>query len=106
MILWIHWWNAIILPRPAFSRYRTFLWFATGAAELSILSDNPGVTSIVRSLSLDGKYYDNLPDNFHSSGVNLRTLTVLWTRVELKLFGNHITRVNKRAVIYNAMLDA
>ncbi len=29
MPLWMPWWNAIWLLRPAFSRLRTFLWFAT-----------------------------------------------------------------------------
>jgi hypothetical protein len=27
--LWGFWWNAILLLRPAFSRLRTFMWFAT-----------------------------------------------------------------------------
>ena len=33
MSLWMLWWNAIWRLRPAFSRLRTFLWFATAVAE-------------------------------------------------------------------------
>ena len=32
MSLWMHWWNATWLLRPAFSRLKTFLWFATAVA--------------------------------------------------------------------------
>ena len=28
MSLWMLWWNAIWMLRPAFSHLRTFLWFA------------------------------------------------------------------------------
>ena len=36
--------------RPAFSRQRTFLWFATAVAGLTVRTDLLGVTSIVRAL--------------------------------------------------------
>jgi len=99
MALWIHWWNAIVLLRPAFSRTRTFMWFVTSVAGLSIRSDHLGVTSIVRALSLDAKYYDNLLDNFHSTGISLTKLSILWSRTVFHLFGERIKRVNGRPVI-------
>ena len=99
MTLWIHWWNAIILLRPAFSRTRTFMWFVTSVAGLSVRSDHLGVTSIVRALSLDAKYYDNLLDNCHSTGISLHRLSILWTRTVFYLFGERIKRVNGRPVI-------
>src|ERR1700730_4801436 len=34
--LWRLWWNAILLLRPAFSRLRTFMWFATIVAGLTV----------------------------------------------------------------------
>jgi hypothetical protein len=77
MTLWIHWWNAIVELRPAFSRTSTFLWFVTSAAGLSVRSDHLGVTSIVRALSLDAKYYDTLLDNCHSTGIKLLKLSIL-----------------------------
>ena len=50
MKLWIHWCNAIWLLRPACSRLRTFLWFATCVAGLTVRTDLLGVTSIVRTV--------------------------------------------------------
>ena len=47
--LWIPWWNVIWLLRPAFTRLRTFLWFATAVAGLTVGTELLGVTSIVRS---------------------------------------------------------
>src|SRR6266446_6985264 len=47
--LWGIWWNAILLLRPAFSRLRTFMWFATAVAGLTVRLELLGVTSIVRA---------------------------------------------------------
>lgn len=99
MTLWIHWWNAITLLRPAFSRTRTFLWFVTSVAGLTVRSDHLGVTSIVRALSLQARYYDNLLDNCHSAGISLPKLSILWTHTVFNLFGQRIKRVNGRPVV-------
>ena len=48
MSLWMYWWNAIWRLRPAFSRLKTFLWFATAVAGFAVRTDMLGVTSIVR----------------------------------------------------------
>ena len=98
MHIWICWWNAIRLLRPACSRLRTFLWFAACVAGLTVRTDNLGVTSIVRALGLHGRFYDNLLDNFHSSGVVLDKMSALWTKVVLRLFPGLI-RVNHRLVL-------
>ena len=47
MSLWIPWWNAIRRLRPAFSRLRTFLWFATAVAGFTVRTELLGVTSLV-----------------------------------------------------------
>src|ERR1700691_3491285 len=60
--LWGIWWNAILLLRPAFSRLRTFMWFVTAVAGLTVRVELLGVTSIVRALNLRTK----LLDHFHS----------------------------------------
>jgi hypothetical protein len=52
MALWLHWWDAMLALRPAFSRLRSFLWFATAVSGLTVRTDLLGVTSIVRALSL------------------------------------------------------
>ena len=98
MQLWFDWWNVISLLRPAFSRGRTFLWFVVCAAGLTIRSDKLGVTSIIRSLGLDERYYDNLLDNFHSPGISLDGLAATWTRVVLRVFPD-LVRVNGRLVL-------
>ena len=66
MTLWLHWWDAMWLLRPAFSRLHSFLWFATAVAGLTVRTDLLGVTSIVRTLSLKPALYDRLLDHFHS----------------------------------------
>jgi hypothetical protein len=98
MTLWRHWWNAVFLLRPAFSRLRSFLWFVTAVAGLTVRPELLGVTSIVRALSLKPVFYDRLLDHFHSAAVKPDTLAALWTRLVLKLFPAPV-RVNGRLVL-------
>ena len=84
--LWGVWWNAISLLRPAFPRLRTFMWFATVVAGLSVRVELPGVTSIVRALNLRPRLYTKLLDHFHSSGIKLDRLSASWTQAVLQLF--------------------
>jgi hypothetical protein len=98
MSLWTCWWNAICLLRPAFSRLRTFLWFATAVAGLTVRTELLGVTSIVRALNLQPRLYTKLLEHFHSPGVRLDPLVALWARVVLSLFPDPL-RVNGRPVL-------
>jgi len=98
MALWLHWWNAIVLLRPAFSRLRSLLWFATGVAGLTVRTDLLGVTSIVRTLCLKPVLYDRLLDHFHSPAIKPDALVALWARLVLKLFPAPV-RVNGRLVL-------
>jgi len=98
MQLWIYWWDAIWLLRPGCTRLRTFLWFAACVAGLTVRTDLLGVTSIVRALGLHERFYDNLLDNFHSTGVLLEEMSALWTHVVLRLFHDPL-RVNGRLVL-------
>jgi len=98
MSLWMHWCNAIWRLRPAFSRLQTFLWFATAVAGFTARADLLGVTSIVRALNLDARYYNALRDSFHSSAVKLDQLTALWTQLVLRLFPGKLL-VNGRYVL-------
>jgi hypothetical protein len=98
MPLWIPWWNVIWLLRPAFSRLRTFLWFATAVAGLTVRTELLGVTSIVRALSLQARFYDPLLDLCHSSAVQLDRLSALWTQVVLRLFPAPLL-VNSRRIV-------
>jgi hypothetical protein len=96
--LWAIWWNAILLLRPAFSRLRTFMWFATAVAGLTVRVELLGVTSIMRALNLRPGLYTKLLDHFHSSGVDLDRLSALWAQVVLQLFPG-LVRVNNRLVL-------
>src|SRR5436190_21737111 len=96
--LWAIWWNAILLLRPAFSRLRTFLWFVTAVAGLTVRLELLGVTSIVRALNLRPRLYTKLLAHFHSSGIKLDRLSALWAQVVLQLFPSHV-RVNGRLVL-------
>jgi hypothetical protein len=96
--IWLPWWRAMCLLRPAFSRMSTFLWFTVVVAGLSIRDDLHGVSSIVRALKLKPKTYRSLLDLFHSTGVHLHQLIKLWTLVVLKLFAKPVV-VNNRLVV-------
>src|ERR1700674_1602138 len=96
--LWGIWWNAILLLRPAFSRLRTFMWFVTAVAGLTVRVDLLGVTSIVRALNLRPRLYTKLLDHFHSSGLKLDRLSALWTQAVLQLFPS-LVWVNNRLVL-------
>jgi hypothetical protein len=81
MLLWLRWWGVVAQLRPAFTRNRTFLWFALCLAGISIRSDLRGVTSIVRALGLKEHVYDRLLDFFHSNAVIIDTLAAFWCRI-------------------------
>jgi hypothetical protein len=74
------------------------VWFTVCAAGFSVRTDKLGVTSIVRALGLDGKYYDNLLDNLHSTGVKLDALSATWAKAVLRVFPG-LVRVNGRLVL-------
>lgn len=66
MKLWIAWYQAVSLLRPAFSRQVTFLWFGLAVMGISVRRDRLGVTSIVRSLALSDSSYHCLLGHFRS----------------------------------------
>ena len=69
MSLWMPWWNAIWRLRPAFSRLRTFLWFVTAVAGFTVRTELLGVTSLVRALKLEARFYNKLVDHKRFNGV-------------------------------------
>ena len=97
MSLWRHWWNAIFSLRPVFSRLRSFLWFATAVAGLTVRTELLGVTSIVRALNLEPGLQDparSLPQQRRQA----RPAAALWAQVVLRLFPQPL-RVNGRLVL-------
>jgi hypothetical protein len=98
MKLWSVWWNALWLLRPAFPRLRTFLWFATAVAGLSVRTDLLGATSIIRALTLHQRFYTPLLDFFHTPALKIDRLVSQWTQVALKLFPG-VLYANQRLVL-------
>ncbi len=97
MELWSNWFMLVKKLRPAFSRERTFLWFAVSLIGFSVRSELMGVTSIVRSLGLKAVFYDRLLDFFHTTAVSTDALARLWTRIVLENFTSLI-KINDRPV--------
>lgn len=99
MGLWVHWYQAINLIRPAFSHQATFLWFAVTVMGFTVRTEQLGVTSIIRALALNSRCYQSLLDLFQSHAVNLNKLSILWTRAVLRLFETQVERVNGKLVL-------
>lgn len=99
MELWIEWWNLVSQLRPAFSRYRTFIWFAVALAAMSVRSDLFGVTSFVRALGLKACCYDRILDCFHSRALSLDALTRRWTGLVLSTLTPFLYTVRGRIVL-------
>jgi len=99
MHLWLSWWSHLLELKSAFSRNRTFLWFVACIAGFTVRKDLAGVTSIVRALGLKDSFYDRLLDCFHSTGINMNRLTVLWTKLVLRCCAPFLFMVNGRIVI-------
>jgi len=98
MTLWACWWQAMWMLRPGCSHLKTFLWFATSVAGLSIRTELLGVTSIVRALGLHQRFYPHLLGCFHSTAIKLDKMTALWVYSVLRLFPHKVT-VNGRLVL-------
>jgi len=98
MMLWIYWWFIVKNLRPAFSRSRTFTWFAVSLAGMSIRDDLMGVSSFIRALGLTERCYDRLLDFYHSSAVNIGRLTFLWTAMVLQ-WNQLLVSVNGRIIL-------
>jgi hypothetical protein len=98
MSLWMPWWNAIWQLRPAFSRLRRFLCFATAVAGFTVRTERLSVTSLVRALKLDARCHNKLVDHCHSPAVHLGWLAALWTRTVLRLFPQPLC-INDRCVV-------
>ena len=98
MSLWISWWNAILMVRPAFSRAISFMWFVTLVAGMTVRTDLAGVTSIIRTLNLQRGLYTKLLRNLHSPAIKLDRLAALWAQAVLRLFPSPLC-VNGRRVL-------
>ena len=98
MRLWSVWWSCVEPLRPAFSRGRTFLWFAAAVAAACVRPDLAGVTSFVRALGLRRTCYAGLLAMFHSAAADPDRLAALWTRTVLDRMDSVLLRSGGRPV--------
>jgi hypothetical protein len=98
-MLWIPWIKIVWELQPAFSHLRTYCWAVIALMGLCTRHDQAGVTSYVRATGLIPRYYQCFLDFFHSNAINLPQLTKIWVSVCLKIFANHLVRVNGRIVL-------
>jgi hypothetical protein len=99
MELWIEWWDRVRQLRPAFRRTRTFVWFAVALAATCVRSDLVGVTSFIRALGLQERYYDRLLDCFHSRALDLEALARLWVRLVLSTLQPFLYTIQDRIIL-------
>lgn len=98
MELWRNWWHWSRQLRPACARNRTFLWLLVVLMAFSVRKDLLGVTSFIRCLGLCEFCYDRILDFFHSTGVNLQSLTQIWTALVINS-NRGLLRYNGRLVL-------
>ncbi len=67
--------------RNCFSGKAAFAWFVIIIIGLMMPSDNAGITSIIRSLSLDVHLYETMNSFFRADSWCLDTITYTWIRI-------------------------
>ena len=83
--MWNEFISCLIQLRGAFSRKRTFYWFATIVISFVLRSDNLGVTSFVRGTKILPRCYHSLLNNFHSTAIKHNALLRLWIQLLLEI---------------------
>lgn len=81
MHLWSEWWSWMEPLSDGCSRAQSFLWVAASVAGFSIRTEFLGISSVIRALGFQEKYYDNLRDSFHSDAVDPDELCRVWVRI-------------------------
>jgi hypothetical protein len=72
---------ALLMFAVVFSREATFYWFVILVVGMMSRRDHLGVTSVVRSLGLDGRYYDRMIKFFRSEAWDLDRLNERWCQI-------------------------
>lgn len=99
MCLWLCWWSLVLPLREAFTRERTFLWFALALAGACVRPDLAGVTSYLRGLGLKAGCYGPLLAMFHSAAVDVDKLASLWTENVLARLDNQLLKIEGRIIL-------
>jgi hypothetical protein len=81
MELWTAWNTCVQGLRPACARTTTFEWMRIVLIGLCVRTDRAGVTSLVRALALQPRFYLRLLHLLHSDALRLGPLTARWVRL-------------------------
>ncbi len=73
--------EALMSFRSCFSRKNAFNWFVIAIMGFIVRGDKLGITSIIRELNLDPKFYITFLHFFRSSAWTLETLTKQWIKL-------------------------
>ncbi len=87
----------LVFMRPAFSRRATYCWFVVVFAGFILRTDNFGVSSIVRALTLSPKNYTCLLHFFHSTAWSVEGIMSIWWQWLVKK--DVAYRINNRLVL-------
>ena len=87
----------LVFMRPAFSRRATYYWFVVVFVGFILRTDNFGVSSIIRALSLSPESYTCLLHFFHSTAWNVEGMMFIWWKWLAKKDIAH--RINDRFVL-------
>ena len=99
MELWKLWCHIVLQLRPAFPRFRTFLWFTVAVCGFCTRTDLFGVSSFVRCLGLEKNSYNRLLSMFHCSGIDFCVLRRFWVKCVLFIAPGFLWEVNGRIVL-------
>ena len=100
MELTVAWWSLVSQLRPAFAREKTFNWAIIVIMGFCTREDSlGGVSSFVRCLEINPKYYQRILHLFASSAVKLEELALRWSGVILKFFKPFLFTANGRIVL-------
>lgn len=89
--------ECLLFLRPAFSRRAAFVWFVVAFAGIVLRTDDLGVSSIIRALSLPPGCYTSLLHFFHSTAWDASGLMSRW--LTWVMSWNVSSLVNGRAVL-------
>ena len=86
--------------RPAFARQATFQWFVVAIMGFCMREDSMGgVSSFVRTLSLNPKFYQRLLNFFQTNSIDLEHLTQIWVSVVFKIFKAPLVTFNGHPIL-------
>ena len=92
-------WSIVSQLRGGFSRERTYIFFILILIAFCTRQDYlGGVSSFIRDVGISSGFYQRLLHFFHSSAVQLDTLTALWNKTVLSILSKFLFTINGKFV--------